>query len=128
MAEHGREERAPAGVRPTFVTEIKRSSTRWIRLASGRCDKLVSMGFKEIEVGFPSASQLDFDFVRQLIEEDLVPDDVWIQVIAQCRAPLIERTYESLRGRGPVPSSTSTTPPRCCSAASCSNSTSSASP
>ncbi len=61
-------------------------------------DKLVSMGFKEIEVGFPSASQLDFDFVRQLIEEDLVPDDVWIQVIAQCRAPLIERTYESLRG------------------------------
>ena len=64
-------------------------------------DKLVSMGFKEIEVGFPSASQLDFDFVRQLIEEDLVPDDVRIQVIAQCRAPLIERTYESLRGARP---------------------------
>jgi 2-isopropylmalate synthase len=61
-------------------------------------DKLVSMGFKEIEVGFPSASQLEFDFVRQLIEEDLVPDDVTIQVIAQCRAPLIERTFESLRG------------------------------
>ncbi|MGD0219033.1 MAG: 2-isopropylmalate synthase [Acidimicrobiales bacterium] len=61
-------------------------------------DKLVSMGFKEIEVGFPSASQPEFDFVRQLIEEDLVPDDVTIQVIAQCRAPLIERTFESLRG------------------------------
>ncbi len=61
-------------------------------------DKLFSMGFKEIEVGFPSASQPDFDFIRQLIEEDLVPDDVTMQVIAQCRAPLIERTFESLRG------------------------------
>jgi 2-isopropylmalate synthase len=61
-------------------------------------DALVAMGFKEIEVGFPSASQPDFAFVRQLIETDLVPDDVTIQVIAQCRAPLIERTFESLRG------------------------------
>src|SRR4051812_41081797 len=59
---------------------------------------LVAMGFKEIEVGFPSASQPDFDFVRQLIEEDLVPDDVQIQVLTQCRPELIERTYESLRG------------------------------
>ena len=56
------------------------------------------MGFKEIEVGFPSASQPDFDFVRELIEEDLVPDDVTIQVLVQCRAELIERTYEGLRG------------------------------
>ena len=56
------------------------------------------MGFKEIEVGFPSASQPDFDFVRQLIEEDLVPEDVTIQVLTQCRPELIERTYESLRG------------------------------
>ncbi len=59
---------------------------------------LVKMGFKEIEVGFPSASQPDFDFVRQLIEEDLIPDDVTIQVLVQCRQELIERTYECLRG------------------------------
>ncbi|MEV7633337.1 2-isopropylmalate synthase [Microbacterium sp. NPDC089318] len=59
---------------------------------------LVSMGYKEIEVGFPSASQTDFDFVRQLIEEDLIPDDVTIQVLTQCREHLIERTYESIAG------------------------------
>ena len=61
-------------------------------------DALVKMGFKEIEVGFPSASQPDFDFVRQLIEEDLIPDDVEIQVLVQCRPELIERTYECLQG------------------------------
>ncbi|MDE3102853.1 MAG: 2-isopropylmalate synthase, partial [Chloroflexota bacterium] len=59
---------------------------------------LVSMGFTEIEVGFPSASTPDFDFARQLIEEDLIPDGVWIQVLTQCRPELIERTYEALRG------------------------------
>ena len=59
---------------------------------------LVAMGFHEIEVGFPSASQTDFDFVRLLIEDDLIPDDVTIQVLTQCRQDLIERTYESLRG------------------------------
>jgi len=59
---------------------------------------LVRMGYKEIEVGFPAASQADFDFVRQLIEQDLIPDDVTIQVLVQCREHLIERTYESLRG------------------------------
>lgn len=59
---------------------------------------LVKMGFKEIEVGFPSASQPDFDFVRQIIEEDLIPDDVTIQVLVQCRPELIERTYECLKG------------------------------
>jgi 2-isopropylmalate synthase len=59
---------------------------------------LVEIGFKEIEVGFPSASQPDFEFVRTLIEDDLVPDDVTIQVLVQCRAELIERTYESLSG------------------------------
>jgi len=59
---------------------------------------LVRMGYKEIEVGFPSASQTDFDFVRQLIEEDLIPDDVVIQVLTQSREHLIERTYESIRG------------------------------
>ena len=59
---------------------------------------LVRMGYKEIEVGFPSASQTDFDFVRQLIEEDRIPDDVVIQVLTQARDHLIERTYESIRG------------------------------
>ncbi len=61
-------------------------------------DALVKMGFKEIEVGFPAASQPDFDFVRRLIEEDLIPDDVTIQVLVQCRQELLERTYESLQG------------------------------
>ncbi len=61
-------------------------------------DELVKMGFTEIEVGFPSASQPDFDFVRQLIEEKICPDDVWIQVLVQSRDELIERTYDSLRG------------------------------
>jgi len=60
--------------------------------------QLVEMGFKEIEVGFPSASQPDFDFVRRLIEHDLVPADVTIQVLTQCRDDLIRRTYESLHG------------------------------
>jgi len=59
---------------------------------------LCKMGYKEIEVGFPSASQTDFDFVRQLIEGDLIPSDVTIQVLTQARAHLIERTYESLIG------------------------------
>ncbi len=59
---------------------------------------LVAMGFKEIEVGFPAASQTDFDFVRKLVDEDLIPSDVIIQVLTQCREPLIERTFESLRG------------------------------
>jgi 2-isopropylmalate synthase len=61
-------------------------------------DLLVRMGYKEIEVGFPSASQTDFDFVRQLIEEDLIPDDVVIQVLTQSREHLIERTFEAIRG------------------------------
>jgi 2-isopropylmalate synthase len=59
---------------------------------------LVRIGFKEIEVGFPSASQVEFDFVRKLIDERLVPDDVTIQVLTQAREPLIRRTFESLRG------------------------------
>jgi 2-isopropylmalate synthase len=59
---------------------------------------LVQMGYKEIEVGFPAASQTDFDFIRQLIEHDLIPDDVTIQVLTQCREHLIDRTFESLRG------------------------------
>lgn len=59
---------------------------------------LVKIGFKEIEVGFPSASQTDFDFVRLLIEQGHIPDDVTIQVLTQARQPLIERTFESLVG------------------------------
>ena len=61
-------------------------------------EELCKIGFTEIEVGFPSASQPDFDFVRQLVEENLVPDNVTIQVLVQSRDELIERTYESLRG------------------------------
>src|SRR5262249_34495632 len=61
-------------------------------------DLLVRCGFKEIEVGFPAASQPDFDFVRQLVEEDLIPEDVTIQVLSQARPGQIERTFESLRG------------------------------
>jgi len=61
-------------------------------------DLLVRMGYKEIEVGFPSASQTDFDFVRSLIDDDLIPDDVTIQVLTQARESLINRTYESIAG------------------------------
>ncbi|MEU7633499.1 2-isopropylmalate synthase [Nocardia sp. NPDC049220] len=61
-------------------------------------DLLVRMGFKEIEVGFPSASQTDFDFVREIIEDGAIPDDVTIQVLTQCRAELIERTFEACAG------------------------------
>ncbi|HEV2674302.1 MAG TPA: 2-isopropylmalate synthase [Aliidongia sp.] len=61
-------------------------------------DLLVKSGFKEIEVGFPSASQTEFDFVRELIDGDRIPQDVWIQVLTQARPELIERTFEALRG------------------------------
>ncbi len=59
---------------------------------------LVKIGFKEIEVGFPSASQVEFDFLRRLIDERLIPDDVTIQVLTQAREPLIRRTFEALQG------------------------------
>jgi 2-isopropylmalate synthase len=61
-------------------------------------ETLVAMGFKEIEVGFPAASQTDFDFLRELIEQDLVPDDVTIQVLTQAREPLIRRSFEAIAG------------------------------
>jgi 2-isopropylmalate synthase len=61
-------------------------------------DALIRMGFREIEVGFPSASQTDYDFIRHLIEQHLIPDDVAIQVLVQCRPELIERTFEAIRG------------------------------
>jgi 2-isopropylmalate synthase len=70
--------------------DVARKKTMW--------ELLVRLGFKEIEVGFPSASQPDYDFTRLLVEEDLVPDDVWIQVLVQCRQELIEPTIESVRG------------------------------
>ena len=59
---------------------------------------LVKLGFKEIEVGFPSASQIEYDFLRKLVEDDLIPDDMWIQVLVQCREHLVERTFEALKG------------------------------
>jgi 2-isopropylmalate synthase len=61
-------------------------------------DMLLKIGFKEIEVGFPAASQTDFDFVREIIEQNLIPEDVTIQVLTQARPELIARTYESLKG------------------------------
>jgi 2-isopropylmalate synthase len=61
-------------------------------------DTLVRMGFKEIEVGFPSASKPDLDFVRQIIDDDLIPSDVTIQVLVQCRPDLIEKTFEAVEG------------------------------
>ena len=61
-------------------------------------EALVDIGFKEIEVGFPSASQVEFDFIRKLIDGNLVPDDVTIQVLTQAREPLIRRTFEALQG------------------------------
>ena len=59
---------------------------------------LLKLGFKEIEVGFPSASQIEFDFMRELVKRDLIPDDVTIQVLVQCREHLIQRTFEALDG------------------------------
>ncbi len=59
---------------------------------------LVKLGFKEIEIGFPSASQIEFDFLRQLVDRRLIPDDVTVQVLSQCREHLIERTFEALKG------------------------------
>jgi len=59
---------------------------------------LVKLGFKEIEIGFPSASQIEYDFLRKLIDENLIPDDVYVQVLTQARPHLIERTFESLKG------------------------------
>ena len=59
---------------------------------------LVKLGFKEIEIGFPSASQIEYDFLRQLVDRKLIPDDVTVQVLVQCREHLIEKTFESLQG------------------------------
>ena len=61
---------------------------------------LLDMGFKEIEVGFPSASQTEYDFIRLLIEESIIPDDVTIQVLTQAREHLIKKTFEALKVPG----------------------------
>jgi len=59
---------------------------------------LIKLGFKEIEIGFPSASQIEYDFLRQLVDRKLIPDDVWVQVLVQCREELVDRTFESIEG------------------------------
>lgn len=61
-------------------------------------EMLIKMGFKEIEIGFPAASQIEYDFLRQLVERKLIPDDVWVQVLSQCREEQIIRTFESVQG------------------------------
>ncbi|MCH5248823.1 MAG: 2-isopropylmalate synthase [Lachnospiraceae bacterium] len=61
-------------------------------------DYLIKLGFKEIEIGFPAASQIEFDFLRQLIDRKMIPDDVVVQVLTQCREELIDRTFESIQG------------------------------
>ena len=59
---------------------------------------LLRLGFKEIEIGFPAASQIEYDFLRQLVERKMIPDDVRVQVLVQCREHLIKRTFEAIRG------------------------------
>lgn len=59
---------------------------------------LIQLGFKEIEIGFPAASQIEFDFLRQLVDRRMIPDDVYVQVLTQCREELIDRTFESIEG------------------------------
>ncbi|WVV48408.1 2-isopropylmalate synthase [Pseudomonas sp. NA13] len=76
-------------------------------------DLLVKVGFKEIEVGFPAASQTDFDYVRELIETGAIPDDVTIQVMTQARSHLIERTFEALKGAPALSCMCTTQPHRC---------------
>ncbi len=59
---------------------------------------LLKLGFKEIEIGFPAASQIEYDFLRELVAKDMIPDDVWVQVLTQCREHLIDKTFEAIRG------------------------------
>src|SRR6266436_5541649 len=61
-------------------------------------DLLLKLGFKEIEVGFPAASETDMAFVREIIDEDLIPEEVTIQVLTQSRAELLDKTFEAIRG------------------------------
>ena len=59
---------------------------------------ILKLGFKEIEIGFPAASQIEYDFLRKLVKENLIPDDVKVQVLTQCREELIDRTFEAIEG------------------------------
>ena len=59
---------------------------------------LLKLGFKEIEIGFPAASQIEYDFLRRLVEDDMIPEDVTVQVLSQCREHLIDRTFEAIQG------------------------------
>ena len=61
-------------------------------------DLLLKLGFKEIEIGFPAASQIEYDFLRQLVDRKKIPDGVWMQVLTQCREELIDRTFEAIEG------------------------------
>src|ERR1700737_3135139 len=89
---------------PTWCSVDLRDGNQALPIPMGIKEKLemfkllVAIGFKEIEVGFPSSSQIEFDFVRLLIEKNLIPDDVTIQVLVQAREELITRTFESLHG------------------------------
>lgn len=80
---------------------------------------LVKIGFKEIEVGFPAASDTEYEFLRTLIEKNMIPEDVTVQVLTQCRDHIIRKTFEAVKG-APARSSTSTTPPPWPSASRCS--------
>ena len=59
---------------------------------------LIKLGFKEIEIGFPAAPQIEYDFLRRLVDENMIPDDVQVQVLTQCREHLIDRTFEAIQG------------------------------
>ena len=59
---------------------------------------LLKLGFKQIEIGFPAASQIEYDFLRKLVDENMIPDDVQVQVLTQCREHLIDRTFEAIQG------------------------------
>ncbi len=92
------------GAAPTWCSVDLRDGNQALAIPMSVAEKLemfkllVRTGFKEIEVGFPAASQIEFDFIRRLIEEDHIPDDVTIQVLVQAREELIERTLESIQG------------------------------
>ena len=89
-----------SGARPICATATRRSSSRWTRRASRRLfDLLVRLGIKEIEVGFPSASKTDFDFVRTLIENELIPEDTTIAVLTQARTGADRADVRGDRGR-----------------------------
>src|SRR5947209_11975797 len=89
---------------PTWCSVDLRDGNQALAIPMGIEEKLemfellVKIGFKEIEVGFPSASQIEFDFIRYLVEENLIPDDITIEVLVQAREELIARTVESLHG------------------------------